>query len=237
MIASQRQSRVGFTLIELLVVIAIIAILAGILFPVFARAKAKAQQTRCLANIKQIAMAFQIYATDHGEMLPDVPNGTYGWKTYNPPDPMLGTQDYMAWMVTKLLPYTKNTDIWYCDMDVWGSQPSADNPAADGVVSYSYCIQWKTVCDEDTGTWVEDPICPELYERGDDFVGGQPTKQCLMMDNGLPMDPSTDLDDYEAPHSNMSNVAFWDGHVELLDKGRFGDIHPPLVRPTGTSCP
>ena len=60
----------GFTLIELLVVIAIIAILAAILFPVFARAREKARQTSCVSNFKQKALAMQMYATDYDDALP-----------------------------------------------------------------------------------------------------------------------------------------------------------------------
>jgi prepilin-type N-terminal cleavage/methylation domain-containing protein len=62
--------RRGFTLIELLVVIAIIAILAAILFPVFAQARAKARQTSCLSNNKQIALATLMYVQDYDETLP-----------------------------------------------------------------------------------------------------------------------------------------------------------------------
>ncbi|MFO7946564.1 MAG: DUF1559 domain-containing protein [Armatimonadota bacterium] len=62
--------RTGFTLIELLVVIAIIAILAAILFPVFARAREKARQTSCISNLKQIALATMMYADDHDETFP-----------------------------------------------------------------------------------------------------------------------------------------------------------------------
>jgi len=62
--------RQGFTLIELLVVIAIIAILAAILFPVFAKAREKARQSSCLSNTKQLGLACLQYAQDYDEMLP-----------------------------------------------------------------------------------------------------------------------------------------------------------------------
>jgi prepilin-type N-terminal cleavage/methylation domain-containing protein/prepilin-type processing-associated H-X9-DG protein len=64
------QDHRGFTLIELLVVIAIIAILAAILFPVFAQAREKARQAVCLSNEKQIGTAIMMYAQDYGEMYP-----------------------------------------------------------------------------------------------------------------------------------------------------------------------
>ncbi len=70
---TQKRSE-GFTLIELLVVIAIIAILAAILFPVFARAREKARATTCTSNQRQIAVTIQMYAQDHEEMMPDASN-------------------------------------------------------------------------------------------------------------------------------------------------------------------
>ncbi len=60
----------GFTLIELLVVIAIIAILAAMLFPVFARARESARKIQCLSNVKNIAMAIQLYLTDYDRLFP-----------------------------------------------------------------------------------------------------------------------------------------------------------------------
>lgn len=65
-----KKNRSGFTLIELLVVIAIIAILAAILFPVFARAREKARQTSCLSNLKQTSLAMMMYAGDYDETFP-----------------------------------------------------------------------------------------------------------------------------------------------------------------------
>jgi prepilin-type N-terminal cleavage/methylation domain-containing protein/prepilin-type processing-associated H-X9-DG protein len=73
--------RRGFTLIELLVVIAIIAILAAILFPVFARAREKARQSSCLSNVKQIGLSVSMYTQDYDETFPAVrgKNGTGQW--------------------------------------------------------------------------------------------------------------------------------------------------------------
>jgi len=64
------QQKSAFTLIELLVVIAIIAILAAILFPVFATAREKARETSCLSNLRQLGTATLMYATDFDEELP-----------------------------------------------------------------------------------------------------------------------------------------------------------------------
>ncbi len=87
----------GFTLIELLVVIAIIAILAAILFPVFARAREKARQSSCLSNVKQIVLAFQMYLQDYDE----ITNLTL----YGPNE--------VSWPYT-FLPYMKNEQILTC---------------------------------------------------------------------------------------------------------------------------
>src|SRR5205807_4622369 len=65
------RTRRGFTLIELLVVIAIIAVLAAILFPVFAVAREKARQAGCLSNLRQIGQALHLYVQDYDEYLPN----------------------------------------------------------------------------------------------------------------------------------------------------------------------
>jgi prepilin-type N-terminal cleavage/methylation domain-containing protein len=95
------QTRRGFTLIELLVVIAIIAILAAILFPVFAQAREKARQTSCLSNLKQTATATQMYVQDYDEVFP--------LSIYRASNPTCSFTFYNA-----LTPYQKNADIMKC---------------------------------------------------------------------------------------------------------------------------
>jgi len=91
--------RHGFTLIELLVVIAIIAILAAILFPVFAKAREKARQSSCSSNLKQIALGVIQYSQDYDEKFPHAVTGT-------PP---------AIWLLNEVLaPYIKNDQIWQC---------------------------------------------------------------------------------------------------------------------------
>ncbi|MGI5818574.1 MAG: prepilin-type N-terminal cleavage/methylation domain-containing protein [Armatimonadota bacterium] len=96
--------RSGFTLIELLVVIAIIAILAAILFPVFARAREKARQANCQSNLKQIGLAFEMYVQDYDEMYPMT---------------AMQASPYANYSYETLHPYLMNDQIWYC--------PSADD--------------------------------------------------------------------------------------------------------------
>lgn len=66
-----RSQRRGFTLIEVLIVITIIAIIAALLFPVFSAAREKARQASCASNMRQLGMAFLMYAQDYAEMLPN----------------------------------------------------------------------------------------------------------------------------------------------------------------------
>src|SRR5256886_1089847 len=103
----KRSTQAGFTLIELLVVIAIIAVLAAILFPVFAQAREKARQASCLSNMKQQGAAVMMYAQDYDETLPP-------WWVPNPvPSNPRGWGDIIYWYVN-LLPYVKSREILRC---------------------------------------------------------------------------------------------------------------------------
>ena len=113
------RERRGFTLIELLVVIAIVAILAGLLFPVFARARASALSTRCLANLRQVGLAVQMYASDWDDgfpwgvdsadrYCPQIWNGQPQWL------PLIATMPYAHEVLD---PYIKSRELWHCPAD------------------------------------------------------------------------------------------------------------------------
>lgn len=96
--ASRRSLASGFTLIELLVVIAIIAILAAILFPVFAQAREKARQTSCLNNMKQVGLGVLQYVQDYDNLLPIAD----------------GTTPSMYVVGARIMPYVKNFGVFKC---------------------------------------------------------------------------------------------------------------------------
>lgn len=105
----------GFTLIELLVVIAIIAILAAILFPIFAGAKERARQAKCLNNLRQLSTALMQYASDNGGCLPSIAKEYYG--TANDWCGTEGTFRNCHPEKGQLWPYTKNLGIYLCPTD------------------------------------------------------------------------------------------------------------------------
>jgi prepilin-type N-terminal cleavage/methylation domain-containing protein/prepilin-type processing-associated H-X9-DG protein len=105
----------GFTLIELLVVIAIIAILAAILFPVFAQAREAARKTSCISNDKQIGLGAMMYVQDYDEMYPcNSWDGAYMGTTDN--DIRQDRPRFTVWM-WRIMPYIKNKQIFVCPSD------------------------------------------------------------------------------------------------------------------------
>ena len=107
----------GFTLIELLVVIAIIAILAAILFPVFARARESARRTGCMSNMKQVTTGIMMYTQDYDEVMPYQDGDICDWALSK-----------KAIWITSVMPYVKNKKVWICpSADDWGAKGDSDS--------------------------------------------------------------------------------------------------------------
>ena len=122
--ANRLTKRAGFTLIELLVVIAIVAVMAAILFPVFAAVRERGRRTVCQSNLKQIAVAMQQYVQDNGGVYPPLPSAS-SFAAYS---------------------YTKNTEVFRCPdhPDEFGDQLVVDPTSVLGVyrVDCTYDMQW-----------------------------------------------------------------------------------------------
>jgi prepilin-type N-terminal cleavage/methylation domain-containing protein/prepilin-type processing-associated H-X9-DG protein len=178
--------RRGFTLIELLVVIAIIAILAAILFPVFAKAREKARQASCSSNLKQIALAQLMYAQDYDERLPnheEVPG-----------------QDWPLMIV----PYVKNGQLFRCPSAQYYGHISIDGSD----LSYGYNCYYLghhalgeiqrpanvIMCADSNG---DNRIGPDQAVRDVRCPGG--STNCLV-----------------DRHNETLNIAFCDGHVKAM---------------------
>jgi prepilin-type N-terminal cleavage/methylation domain-containing protein/prepilin-type processing-associated H-X9-DG protein len=130
-------SRKAFTLIELLVVIAIIAILAAILFPVFAQAKEAAKKTVCISNTRQISIGIYMYTSDYDDTYPQTSyeqdtlaaQSTPGFAgTYNPQNPLGKYQIHWTYLIQ---PYVKNWNIFVCPSD--GHPITTDNVCTNGI--------------------------------------------------------------------------------------------------------
>jgi prepilin-type N-terminal cleavage/methylation domain-containing protein/prepilin-type processing-associated H-X9-DG protein len=214
--------RRGFTLIELLVVIAIIAILAAILFPVFAKAREKARQSSCLSNVKQLTLALMQYCQDYDECLP---------MAYWVPAPRGG-------LFLSTQPYIKNFQVHDC--------PSSDQKCVPtdylGNRSYGYSTQLIRV--GITGASLGQITRPsEIVLMGDvaqeenarvgfyspssgKFIcdpDGSNCTVCGQKHNSCAFDNGSVIHNWEPAHFNfierhngMGNVGFCDGHVKAM---------------------
>ena len=214
-------TRRGFTLIELLVVIAIIAILAAILFPVFARAREKARQTSCLSNLKQIALGYQMYSQDYDERFNA--SRTKCW------DGQFGVGNYEYYAV--LNPYIKNWQVWACPSASGANNcPAADNGSAHYVVVHDHIaagvvpatFEVNYVPDEglNSGSMklanFQSPS--STYLIGD--AAAYPRKEevayantCNVIPGGCGQGTAGQVED-NTRHNGGSNMAFVDGHVK-----------------------
>ncbi|MEN6304106.1 MAG: DUF1559 domain-containing protein [Armatimonadia bacterium] len=184
--------RRGFTLIELLVVIAIIAILAAILFPVFAKAREKARQSSCLSNVKQLMLSVLQYAQDYDETLI--------------PASQLRSGD---WFVV-LDPYVKNKQVWSCP-----SYPELANPTYNKYLSYG----WNYA--EFGYRYVEGETSPTLYGWCTSLAAvDKPSETIIIGDNHNDQTYARYL--YRRTswcadrHNGGGNLGFVDGHAKWL---------------------
>lgn len=233
-----RRRVIGFTLIELLVVIAIIAILAAILFPVFARAREKARQASCQSNLKQIALGVLMYAQDYDERFPCTPY----WQCGRPNNTRT-TRWYAA-----IYPYVKNQQLFTCPTaPSAGGWPRPDPPFNAGVnwggIDLSYGM----------GRWAECSNSDPYEKRGYSLSRYQyPAHTLLAADSthhddgcsrwekiayaggacGPGCNPRT-MDDTR--HSGGSNMAFIDGHVKSMAATAIAAAWGRTVRP-GPCC-
>ncbi|MEN6344660.1 MAG: DUF1559 domain-containing protein [Armatimonadia bacterium] len=214
--------RHGFTLIELLVVIAIIAILAAVLFPVFARAREKARQTSCLSNIKQLCLGFAMYAQDADEAFPPAYYYDSSFTVENAWDYIVnwGNGTHTVGLIG---PYTKNAEIAKC--------PSFPNAQSWGrpFSGYGYNTTWLGATAEDHA-WgyarADHPAC--LAEVSD------PTGTVLLADSAFysgttlcqnnflrsPGDGMRTNAHYGVHfrHNGTANIGYADGHAKSVAK-------------------
>jgi len=214
--------RRGFTLIELLVVIAIIAILAAILFPVFAKAREKARTASCASNLKQLALGVIQYAQDYDETFPRYYSGYCDAGSCPPPIPedpsfnyLGGTYNryYDSWP-SKIYPYVRNTQIFRC--------PSQGSPVCMGV---DYGMPQD--CVNASGSLVD--FFQTTIRMGHLL---QPAQSLMITDKsgGNPQYVfQTQWPMCAARHNDGGNCAFCDGHVKWL---KFDDSQLPPPWPT-----
>ncbi len=192
--------RSGFTLIELLVVIAIIAILAAILFPVFAKAREKARQTTCLSNVKQITLATLMYVQDWDEKFP--------WNDYFTEGPG-----------RKIQPYIKNLQIFICpdqSWDYWWSVGPGLGRFGDPRISYTYNY-FLFGCYRPWSGWevysktLGDIECPAKCSMWNDATGDWSGIDV----HDVPY-PGFGGYGYEAIHNGGDNFSFADGHAKWV---------------------
>lgn len=247
----------AFTLIELLVVIAIIAILAAILFPVFARAREKARQASCLSNLKQLGLGMLQYVQDNGEYYPALDN----WMV-NPPT---------IW-ASVIYPYVKSTGVYTCPDDSFTA-------LVDGGTGYGTSATWHLsyIMNEEFGNtaWTVNGSGPPLWATRQSLIV-KPANTVLLCDGGAQIsatapfvtptsplkqapwylcDPDNTysgmggnagcqgyalLPDSQNPeaagpavrHTEMSNVAFADGHVKALKPSTWYYKQTPWMNPS-----
>lgn len=236
------ERRRGFTLIELLVVIAIIAILAAILFPVFARAREKARTTSCLSNVRQIGVGIASYVQDYDETMCYNTSAccVCCFRNY-------ATGGNNANWIIESTPYVKNAAIWECPSarGAWsaGSKPGGNAyPLTSNYVWNGHCRTSST--DKRTLAKFASPANFPLVTEWCSTDGNavmRPTDCCGAQNWGLPYNDPQSF--WGVQHAGLTgpttadgiyNVAFIDGHAKIQNPRRLFLIDYPLVHPSGS---
>jgi prepilin-type N-terminal cleavage/methylation domain-containing protein/prepilin-type processing-associated H-X9-DG protein len=210
--------RRGFTLIELLVVIAIIAILAAILFPVFAQAREKARGAACLSNVKQLGLALQMYAQDYDETLPNHAADT---------DKFLDPKAPANW-AKAVSPYAKNTQIFACpsaplEPRLKTAAPPFNSYQGNAVV---LSVQGTTLaripnpadiifCQENFFNWTIIWNRPAQVKLNPPKFQWWHLVDCRPQFAGPPTLPSGCAEQYNSRHFDGGNIVFVDGHAKF----------------------
>lgn len=236
--------RKGFTLIELLVTIAIIAILAAILFPVFARARENARRSSCMSNLKQISLGIRMYTQDYDEHVPPIvindsadANNPYGW-------------------ADAVQPYVKSTQLFQCSSEEWGarwpndvnfngprpngagagytdywmnsmaSKTSAQGNGGKSIAEFEYPSQ-TVLLGDGGGTWSNKP---SFYSDSRYYSNGITKSTVAMGYCGSTSAPHLAIikDEGSERHLDATNFAFADGHVKWI-KGAGDSSHSASV--------
>lgn len=223
--------RRAFTLIELLVVIAIIALLAAILFPVFARARENARKSSCANNLKQLGVGFMQYTQDYDELLPNLTGGTPGagksggWMYYSVFGAPGGTFDPSKGSV---FPYIKNRQIYICPSDSAG-QKTGDSYAVNGCMGEKISVA--------SASWPIPGITP-----GKALANFDKTSAWMLLaeeNSGGSTDDGymNNLNAWTPRHLQGTNIVFLDGHIKfvLVENGTLMPVNHQYAG--GTSCP
>jgi prepilin-type N-terminal cleavage/methylation domain-containing protein/prepilin-type processing-associated H-X9-DG protein len=208
----------GFTLIELLVVIAIIAILAAILFPVFARARENARRTSCQSNLKQIGLGILQYAQDYDEKYPiEVAGGT------GAPGNPFGWADAIQ-------PYVKSSQLFQCPSDTSGPPDSTNatpDPAEGTYTDYVYNIGLAR--GQGGGTRVGASLSLLEQPTATIAVFETVSRNAAFAQRGGPGQGLAESGEATwTRHLEGSNFAFADGHVKWY-RGTVGSVVSPKV--------